>query len=207
MSAFDDCEALFDKTSIPGLKIVDGWVIKSAWSNIIHDEQMRYYDISVSGEITFSGIRGIADRACDSCSQITKIVLPSTVKYIGEFAFCDCIGLEEIFCYPNGVVSIGKYAFMDCTSLTSICLPDRSLTYIGEAAFYRCTSLIRLDVPTSISSRDGIGRFVFLQCGNLRDLRLFGIDYATVLARAKDWWGVPSGCVVTCNDGTRYTVP
>ena len=78
----------------------------------------------------------------------TKVIIPDTitnngktykVTAIGDWAFEDCFGIDEIT-IPNSVTSIGRDAFMCCESLTSIFIPN-SVTSIGESAFYDCYNL------------------------------------------------------------------
>ena len=53
------------------------------------------------------------DDAFRSCSGLTFINIPSSVKSIRESAFSGCSGLTSIN-IPNGVESIGRYAFSSC---------------------------------------------------------------------------------------------
>ncbi len=60
--------------------------------------------------------------------KITKVVIPDSVKSIGDYAFSGC---EKL---------IGDYAFLWCESLASIEIPN-SVTSIGNNAFSNCCSL------------------------------------------------------------------
>ena len=53
------------------------------------------------------------------CSNLSNIVLPSTIKTIQPFAFASCYKLTEIE-LPAAVTEIGEEAFNDCTTLTTI---------------------------------------------------------------------------------------
>ena len=72
-------------------------------------------------------------------SNIESIIIPNSVKSIGDAAFNQCERLESIV-IPNSVKSIGDGAFAYCESLISIVIPD-SVESIGNLAFYRCESL------------------------------------------------------------------
>ena len=82
--------------------------------------------------------------------------IPSSVKYIDDFAFFDCSSLTSIT-IPNSVTSIGWHAFEDCSSLTSITIPN-SVTSIGDAAFSYCSNLENVTIPDSVKIF-GIGVF------------------------------------------------
>lgn len=71
-------------------------------------------------------------------SAYTEIILPNTLKKIGNYAFYYS-SLTSIN-IPNGVTSIGRSAFSNCSSLTSITIPN-SVTSIGEVFFVNCMSL------------------------------------------------------------------
>ena len=75
-------------------------------------------------ETTVSGGKGLP--------FLRKVILPESVKYIGDYAFCFCKNLEEIN-LPFGMQRIGKHAFHGCTSLKRIEVPVG--TTIEDGAF------------------------------------------------------------------------
>lgn len=102
--------------------------------------------------------------------DITSVVIPDTVKVIGEAAFADCenltsvklpAGLTEIaaqtFYYsgiksieiPASVKSIGQEAFY-YSNLASVNLPE-GLEYVGRSAFYG-TDLTTIEIPASVKT-------------------------------------------------------
>ena len=88
-----------------------------------------------------------------------KIVIPSSVTIIGNYAFAFCSSLTDIT-IPDSVISIGEDAFYNCSSLRSIIIPD-SVTSIGENAFRYCSSLRSIKIPDSVTS---IGENAFDGC-------------------------------------------
>ena len=80
---------------------------------------------------------GVFDRKENT--TLKKVVLPDTIKYIGEQAFYKCTALEEIN-FPENLTTIDTKAFYECTSLTKISLPKK-LTEIGQYGFANCSSL------------------------------------------------------------------
>lgn len=90
--------------------------------------------------------------------ELTKIVIPNTVKEIGKCSFFDCKNLTSIT-IPQGVTSIGEYAFYGCKKLTSIIVPD-SVLEIGQAAFECCDSLKTITLSGSITKM-GISQFFY----------------------------------------------
>ena len=83
--------------------------------------------------------KGIVSRPLIEQSALSSVVIPSSVKSIGDEAFSGCSSLVSIT-IPDSVTSIGWYAFYGCSSLSSISLPD-SVTSIGWYAFSGCNNL------------------------------------------------------------------
>ncbi len=65
--------------------------------------------------------------------------LPDGYNQIGEWAFSDCVYLENAV-LPESVTRIGEYAFWDCLALASISIP-RGVTWIPDSVFYNCNAL------------------------------------------------------------------
>lgn len=89
-------------------------------------------------EITIPEILGgctviaISDNAFAK-KNISKVVLPDTVKSIGTSTFSNCMLLESIN-LPSGLEEIGALAFYGCDLLKRIAVPE-TVTAIGEKAF------------------------------------------------------------------------
>lgn len=84
------------------------------------------------------GITDIPDYGFQDQESISEIILPSTLKTIGEMAFDNCYNLTNII-IPDGVSSIGYRAFSGCDYVSSVYIPN-TVTYIGEQAFYGISS-------------------------------------------------------------------
>ena len=61
---------------------------------------------------------------------------------VGDYAFDTCSNLTKII-LPEGISSIYEYAFYGCNSLTTISIPS-TVTYIDVSAFDGCTSLTNI---------------------------------------------------------------
>ena len=82
--------------------------------------------------------------------RVTSIKIPNRVKRIEEGAFFRCESLKTIN-IPESVTSIGDAAFKRCIKLTSVTIPN-SVKSIGEEAFYGCTSLKSITIPSTVKS-------------------------------------------------------
>lgn len=80
--------------------------------------------------------------------EISDLIIPNSVTYIGHYAFEGCSGLTSII-IPNSVTGIGAYAFSKCSGLTSVTIPN-SVTDIFGGAFSYCSSLTSITIPNSI---------------------------------------------------------
>jgi hypothetical protein len=103
-----------------------------------------------------SKLRKICRSALSGCESLRSIVVPASVTEIDEFAFKDCIGVEEFSIHKDTMlVRIGEEAFAGCSSLRSFYVPKK-VEAIGENCFSMCPSLSRL----KFGSGDTLGRIV-----------------------------------------------
>ena len=110
-------------------------------------------------EVIVTGGETVADSAFYGLEKLTKIVLPETIKIIGEQAFSGCSNLVN-FVIPANVESIGTEAFKDCAALTSVAVPE-NVTSIGLGAFGGCGKLESITMPFVGQNLDGTGETHF----------------------------------------------
>ena len=136
-------------TLMPLLASADSVEIDGIWYHLVSKTKTADVAKKPSGEysgaivipekVTYNGeeycVTSIGEGAFYSCTSLTSITIPNSVKSIGDVAFCYCTGLTSVI-IPNSVKSIGAYAFYDCTGTPSIMIPD-SVKSIGSRAFAR----------------------------------------------------------------------
>ena len=111
---------------------------------------------------------------------LTSVAIPDSVEVVGEGAFSDCSGLEELR-LGKGIKTIEKEAFYSCSSLQSVAIPD-SVEVVGESAFARCSGLNELRLGRGIKT---IEKDAFRDCSSLRRVVL----PSTLEALARDAFG------------------
>jgi len=112
------------------------------------------------------GITTIAGFAFDSTS-VKTVVLPNTVKKIGNYAFSDCSKLTQIN-IPSSVTSIEDCAFNKCSSLKEIVFPG-SVKKLPDRVCDYCNALTKVVVEEGITE---IKASAFSFCENLTDIFL-----------------------------------
>lgn len=114
-------------------------------SSVISIEGYAFCGCSCLSTIKLAeGLLKIGNAAFAGCGM-QSILLPNSLKVIGQSAFGECDKLKSIV-IPKGVVEIGKTAFYVCESLATVSLPS-SLEIIGDDAFLFCDSLERIIIP------------------------------------------------------------
>ncbi|MFI3255761.1 MAG: leucine-rich repeat domain-containing protein [Eubacteriales bacterium] len=153
-------------------------------------------DFSPLEELTlFADLEKLSPDALKGCHTLRKVILPDTLKIVGNGCFNDCTNLESITfpegmthlpsemfsnCknlkevqFPHSIISIHKdptmYGFFyDCTNLEKVVLPPL-LTEIQGGMFYGCASLKEVVIPDSVRT---IGSYAFNGCKSLPPLIL-----------------------------------
>lgn len=108
-------------------------------------------------------IKRIGESAFRKCSNLVDIALPPSLKTIGEEAFART-GLQSVQ-LPEGLEQVEDLAFRKCADLEVVTLPD-SLQFVGDEVFEDCTEL----KTVNLSSVDNIswGEDVFMGCESLQ---------------------------------------
>ena len=77
-----------------------------------------------------------------------KVVVPSTIKEIPNYAFYNCYNLREVVIGKN-VNKIGEYAFNDCKYLKKVIFKGKKVKVIGKHAFEGVRKKVVIKAPKS----------------------------------------------------------
>ncbi len=174
-----------------------------------------FYNCTNLSEIILpDSVEYIGDNAFRGCAGLTEIVIPDSVSQIGSYTFFGCTGLTEIS-IPDSVTQIGNYAFRSCTSLTEIIIPD-NVTQIGSSVFYGCSNLTEITIPNSVST---IGDSAFSDCTSLTEITIpdsvtqigysafRGCSSLTEITIPDNVTLIGSGAFYGCSSLTEITIP
>lgn len=75
-----------------------------------------------------------------NCANITRVVLPNSLRRIGEAAFEGQRKICKNIVFPEGLILLEKCAFRSCSQIPSIELPS-TIQMIGQTAFDCCYNL------------------------------------------------------------------
>ena len=116
-------------------------------------------------------------------SSLCSVIIPDTVKIIGDFAFCGCLSLVNI-AVPPSVTSIGKYAFSGCVHLKKIEIPNpHAIIRDNPFAGLCCKIEIANNRYVVIDGKDGRQSSVFSQ-----DMkRIIHCGWLCILCMLYDW--------------------
>lgn len=124
-----------------------------------------FFASDIEKVIIESGVTTIGNCMFYTCDSLKSVIIPNTIKTIGDYSFGYCYNLEDIV-IPYGVTDIGIWAFYACDNLENITIPN-SIIYIGSNAFRFCTKLKSVSIPDSVTN---IGDFAFSACYNLENI-------------------------------------
>ena len=100
-----------------------------------------------------TGLLELDSESFSGCHNLTNIILPNTVTYIGDRAFYSCYNLESII-IPDSVTSIGESAFGYCYKLTSVTFADTTSTwyYTSSSSYTDGTAIDVTDAATNATN-------------------------------------------------------
>ena len=135
-------------------------------------------DLDIQFEAGACPVTAIAPKAFEGCTALRRVILPESLRQIGERAFSGCARLMQLV-IPGTVERVGTLAFANCASLARVRI-EPGVQALGPSCFSKCTSLVRVDMPSSLA---GFGGGAFFGCG--RQLCLYGAEGAPAQQYAK----------------------
>ena len=166
-SAFEGCTGL-TKAEFASIESLCSIEFGNADANPLSRAHHLYIDGSeVTDVIIPNSVKGIGQNAFRHASYLVSVTIPNSVTSIGSSAFEECSGLTSVS-FGNSVTDIGNYAFKNCKGLTSISIPN-SVTSIGQSSFHECSGLTSVIIPNNVKS---IGQSAFEGCSGMTSVTI-----------------------------------
>ena len=182
-----DCWRTLTKITLPStLAVMEDYdALYEGWSSPFkHCEKLKTVDLSSCLQMT-----ELRPYVFKGLTCLEKVILPTTIKTIYEYAFSGCTNLTDV--NLTYVKTIHNHAFSDCSKLSNVsltfvedirdyafrdCVMPDNLSFsnisIGSSAFERCDGLKTLSL-SNCTLYDG----AFSGCENLENLTLQGITF------------------------------
>lgn len=151
-------------------------IAKSAFAEPTEAELRARFDFNAWNESrTNPNATGWYDKAF--YNKVEKVVIPSGVVEIEDYAFNNCSSLLEVV-LPESVTTIGAGVFAQCVSLTKVNVEGKvdnvnelpsAIKNIPDGVFYRCLNLSNISLPANVET---IGKFTFAHCAKLNDITI-----------------------------------
>ena len=141
------------------------------------DDSAPFYstDSKITSFIFGDKVETVPAYLCKNMSKIDTVVLPPSVKSLGQCAFMYCTSLKSIN-LPKTQKTLPVSFFEGCTALEKIELPE-TLTTISQDAFYGCTALQTINLPANLTT---IGNRAFYNCKALQAIYNYSITPQTI---------------------------
>ena len=135
-------------------------------------------DLDIQFEAGACPVVAIAPRAFEGCAALRRVILPESLRQIGEMAFSGCAHLRTLV-IPGGVQRVGTLAFAKCSQLERVRI-EPGVVQLGPSCFSKCAALKRVEMPASVTQ---IGGGAFFGCS--KELRLYGAEDAPAAQYAR----------------------
>lgn len=135
-------------------------------------------DLDIQFEASACPVVAIAPRAFEGCAALRRVILPESLRQIGEMAFSGCSHLR-LLTIPGGVQRVGTLAFAKCSQLERVRI-EPGVVQLGPSCFSKCAALKRVEMPASVTQ---IGGGAFFGCS--KELRLYGAEDAPAAQYAR----------------------
>ncbi len=186
LGEYKDSTAMLDKALRYLYRDMTGLDMDPSELYVTSSEEEPWYSITEDGVLDFSRdkydgssivIPHIVDgtvvrelsKSCFINCTFESVVLPATLRVIGEQSFMNCRQLKQIR-ISSGIEAIGPRAFVNCSTLETVVIPD-NVTSIGPRAFNNCTGLKSLTLGKGITV---IPAYSFSNCKALEAVKIAG---------------------------------
>ena len=136
-------------------------------------------NVDIESVVLPDTVKKIGQNAFRNCEYLAAVRLPKELSTVGSSAFYGCKDLRSVT-VPTSVTSCGSDIFAGCTKLTKVVFEKTNSKAIPSYILYNCTSVESVEIPDNITT---FGSYAFYNCTELSDIELpdgllFINDYA-----------------------------
>ena len=135
-------------------------------TNVPEDGVLR-----IPSSINGTDVELINSFAFDQNTDISEVVIPEGLKYIGAGAFRNCVNLKTV-CFPASLEEIGTLCFDHC-GFTELELPEKSSAIIRDQAFGYNLDLKTVTIPENLNLETSMAK-LFYYCPSLEEFIVTG---------------------------------
>ena len=110
-------------------------------------------DLDIQFEAGACPVVAIAPHAFEGCAALRRVILPESLRQIGEMAFSGCAHLRTLV-IPGGVRRVGTLAFAKCSQMERVRI-EPGVAQLGPSCFSKCAALKRVEIPASVAQIGG----------------------------------------------------
>ena len=198
-----DCSArLYDNDDLDSFTIECGLLTKCYGSKIPYGvtaigRSCVGFGTKISEIIMPNTVKYIGDKAFYKWDEGKAVTIPSSVTHIGDEAFSYCQSLIDV--KMPGIKRIGVGAFSWCTELKSATIGS-GIVSICDGAFGTCRKLESVTIGKGLTS---IGGSVFWDCNKLTSINYGGTTAQWRAVKKDAKWNERTAIQsVRCSDGT-----
>lgn len=139
------------------------------WKDVNEIGANAFTDSGIVNIVIPNTIKKIGDRAFWSCKKLETVTIPQSVKKINHSAFHWCWNLTKVL-MPETIEEIEDFAFAGCEKLDTLIIPE-GVEKIGNGAFAHCHNFTKIVLPESVKD---LGVKVFDHCKKLKEVYIMG---------------------------------
>ncbi len=148
--------------------VIPSHIIRNAVSYaVIEIGGGAFYSNAMKSIVLPSTLKKIGQNAFANMAYVKKLVIPEGVTELLVACFHDSPELEEVY-VPDSVTRIGGGCFANCPKLTTVRLP-KSVKHFDVGQFDNCPSLVSVNLPENIKE---IKTRMFRGCKSLLSLEI-----------------------------------
>ena len=142
LTGYDKTAAIVPKGELIIPDKYDGYVVSEIGYECLRDNN------DIESVIIPGSVKTIGDRAFHKCKNLTNVVLPEGLKELGYSVFYGC-GLENVV-LPESLVKAGSSAFANNTAMTTAVIKGK--TEFAQKTFADCSNLISVEFHNVINT-------------------------------------------------------